>query len=617
MNIKVLAIAPYVGLRDLLLEMVQEETTIRMDVEVADLEEALPLIQQAEERGYDIIISRGGTANLIRKHSSLPVVDIPVSGYDILRVLTLIRRTNSKVAIIGFPNICKAVAEVSSLLDFEIPIIQISDQTEVRGALRQAFGDKVQIVLGDAVTVRAAQEMGYHGILITSGKESVGDMFREVRRVYDVYRQGQEQTMFYRDILDQDTRAIIALDDRQRILFMNHTAGELLGSSGNTDAEALSGSSIQYSLPALYKLISGAEETDSSAKWSKQFLYLNEQQYKVSVSEGRKEGSFRYLVSLDSIENWRNERRFAAYIPPRLTTFNQMVGSSVMLNKTIAKAQKYALSDRNLWVSGDRGTGKSLFAQAIHSASKRHAQGFYMIPCEGMTEQETNLLLKGTAEELGLPETGFCGTIYLNNVDRLDRGAQDQWLQAIRRYPQIRFIASSSTSLTRLKGKADYNHELIAVLGELQLAVPPLKERIEDIDEIIRVMIANYNFQSGKQIVGFREAALDELLQYDWPGNLRELERAIHEMLVLTQGNHVEKKDAVTVIEQYKESMIADADNVSTTIDLRGTLEEIERRIITYVLQEEGMNQSKTCKRLGMNRTTFWRKMNKTFNNET
>src|SRR5947209_854897 len=125
MKIKVLAIAPYPGLKGLLESISQEDSRIQMDIEVADLQNAIPIVDGAKGQPYDVIISRGGTSSVIRNHVSTPVVDIPVSGYDILRVLTLVKDSNTKVAIIGFPNICRGAAAVSSLLDFEIPIYPI------------------------------------------------------------------------------------------------------------------------------------------------------------------------------------------------------------------------------------------------------------------------------------------------------------------------------------------------------------------------------------------------------------------------------------------------------------------------------------------------------------
>jgi propionate catabolism operon transcriptional regulator len=102
------------------------------------------------------------------------------------------------------------------------------------------------------------------------------------------------------------------------------------------------------------------------------------------------------------------------------------------------------------------------------------------------------------------------------------------------------------------------------------------------------------------------------LFRYEWPGNLLELENLIQEMLILTKGHYTEwneVKDVLDRLDRTPGSSLPEA--AYAQIDLSGTFEEIEERILRHVLQEEGMNQSKTCKRLGINRTTLWRKLNK------
>lgn len=212
MKIKVLAIAPYPGLKGLLESISHEDSRIEMDIEVADLQNAIPIVDRAKGQPYDVILSRGGTSSVIRKHVSTPVVDIPVSGYDILRVLTLVKDSNTKVAIIGFPNICRGADAVSSLLDFEIPIYSIEQANEVHAALQKAFDHGAKIVLGDAITVRTAEEMGYNGILITSGRESVLEALSEVKRIYDVILKAQENERFFEHILEHHRTGVLALE---------------------------------------------------------------------------------------------------------------------------------------------------------------------------------------------------------------------------------------------------------------------------------------------------------------------------------------------------------------------------------------------------------------------
>ncbi|WP_282936547.1 PrpR N-terminal domain-containing protein [Paenibacillus sp. RC67] len=613
-KIRILAIAPYPGLKDVLLEAAGQVESIQMDVEVADLQEAIPLVQHAEERGYNMIVSRGGTATVIREHVKIPVIDIPVSGYDILRVLTLVKNTNATVAIIGFPSICRGVAEVSSLLQIDIPSYEVQHEAEVAVALQQAFQSGVQIVLGDMVTIRTAQDMGYRGILITSGRESAEDMLGEVLRVYEVYRNGQEKVHFYRRLLDADKRGIIVLDELRRVEYVNQAACRMLRQS----EEGLQGQNVVLASPALANVI---KQTDESRYISdgEHYVHLFDEQYKVNVMlHETAAGHPGFLVYLESLTAWRSERRFEAYIPSRLVTFTQLAGTSPTLQKTVNRAKKFAGSTSNLWISGERGSGKFMFAQAIHSASRREQEGFYMIACDEVLDEEMNRLVHGSVGVSGLLEGGYSGTLYLNRADRLSPEAQESVLQLIRNNRNFRFIASSSIPMTKLAKRGDYNQELIYAIGELHLTVPPLREHVEDAEEMIRVMIAEYNSQSGKQIVGMRETVLERLTQYDWPGNIPEFESTIREMLLMTKGNYTEWEEVDQVWERLlQHSGSRSSQETYIQIDLSGTYEEIEERILRQVLQEEGMNQSKTCKRLGINRATLWRKMNKMFKNKT
>ncbi len=177
-------------------------------------------------------------------------------------------------------------------------------------------------------------------------------------------------------------------------------------------------------------LIKQADEQANAKR--RHYAQINDQQFIVSVVKHETGGQSGYLIWLDSMENQRNEQRYAAYIPPKLGTFAQVIGSSLPLQRAVAKARKFAQSDRNIWIFGERGTEKCLFAQAIHSVSKRRDQGFYMIVCEEVTEEQTDMLLIGDSQEPGLLQGGFAGTVYLENIDRMSKAVQIRWLQAVR-----------------------------------------------------------------------------------------------------------------------------------------------------------------------------------------
>jgi propionate catabolism operon transcriptional regulator len=605
--IRVLAIAPYPGLRDLLLDIAKEDPEVEIEVETADLGEAIPYVENAEQKGYDIIVSRGGTATLIRSLVSLPVVDIPVSGYDILRVLTLVRNTSSKVALIGFPNICHGVAEISSLLDYQISTYPIDHRSKVADTLSRAFQSDVQIVLGDTIAVRTAEQMGYRGILITSGRESVIDTMAEVHRIYDVYKRGQKQVEFYRDVVEADTQGIIVLDEFKRVKHANLAACRLLGQS----LGQLRGAGLVPAYPSLAQLLAQAEESPSSEVFQPEMPIQN-RLCGVHVSGFETEGKPHYLIRLDDSDNRGHLRHDEAFLTPRPVTFGQLVGTCPVFLKAVKTAQKYAKSSRNIWISGERGTEKSRFAQAIHSASHRSEEPFYTVTCGEIDLAQTEMLIAGKDHAPGLAHGGFVGTVFLKDADMLSREANEMWLTAIRGSRQTRFIASSSTPLTRLNGRADSFRELVAALNELHVTIPPLRDRKGDIDEIVRVLIAEYNSESGKQIVGLREPVLKRLLEYEWLGNVPELKHVVRELLGQTKGMYVEPGETSNVLNRLNPGEgFALVKQTHAQLDLSGTLQEIEGRILMHILQEEGMNQTKACKRLGINRSTLWRKINK------
>ncbi|API92952.1 MULTISPECIES: PrpR N-terminal domain-containing protein [unclassified Virgibacillus] len=160
---------------------------IDVHIEVANLEEGVKLAQTAEEDGYELIISRGGTATMIQEKVSLPVVPIDITGYDMLRVFTLIKEMNNKVALLGFANISRGAATLCDILEFNVKMITIQSRDEVKRHLLELKQAGYSVVIGDVVTVQEAKQIGLRGVLITSGKEALMDAFEEAKRLYELF----------------------------------------------------------------------------------------------------------------------------------------------------------------------------------------------------------------------------------------------------------------------------------------------------------------------------------------------------------------------------------------------------------------------------------------------
>ncbi|WP_036586402.1 helix-turn-helix domain-containing protein, partial [Paenibacillus darwinianus] len=148
-------------------------------------------------------------------------------------------------------------------------------------------------------------------------------------------------------------------------------------------------------------------------------------------------------------------------------------------------------------------------------------------------------------------------------------------------------------------------HPDVMAITDHILRIPSLRERKEDLHEYIRLLIGIYNSRFGKQVVGVRDEVFHYLLHYEWRENMAELKRIVKELVRTAQGYYIEENQ-LHLLPEHNEIVA----NKEPLINLHGTLNEIEKEIIGYVLKEENMNQTKAAERLGINRSTLWRKLN-------
>ena len=198
--IRILGIAPYQGIASLMDTVCADRENVEIDTFVGDMAAGLQIAQQRladPGADYDVILSRGGTAELIRQNTDLPVIDIPLSVYDILRTIKLAENYEFSYAIIGFPAITRNAAFVCDVLRYTVEIHTIHDLAEARGVLARLRDKDCRLLLCDVVTTSLAQEYGIPTILFTSGLESVGEALDEAVQQALHQRQIRTQEDFF------------------------------------------------------------------------------------------------------------------------------------------------------------------------------------------------------------------------------------------------------------------------------------------------------------------------------------------------------------------------------------------------------------------------------------
>lgn len=172
-QVRILGIAPYEGMQTAMERAADNSPDIHLDVYTGDLEEGVAVVREHQAEDYDCIISRGGTAQMVQQVTDIPVVEIPVSVYDVLRTMRLAENYVDRYAIVGFPNITETAHTLCDLLKNPSNIITIHSAKEIGPVLSRLQTAGYRMVIGDMVTNTMARELGMNAFLITSGVESL------------------------------------------------------------------------------------------------------------------------------------------------------------------------------------------------------------------------------------------------------------------------------------------------------------------------------------------------------------------------------------------------------------------------------------------------------------
>lgn len=220
--IRILGIAPYEGIASLMQQAAESRSDLQIDIHVGNLTAGAEIaVTQTAHQAYDVILSRGGTAESIRQATDLKVVDIPLSVYDILRSIKLAENHNCKYAVIGFPAITRNATFLCEVLRYNVDIYTIHDQAEARTILQGLESSGCQMVLCDVVTNSLAQEYGIPALLITSGLESVEDALNTAVQEGLAHRKALELAQFFQDVIRAMPYDTLVSDEAGQDLFLS------------------------------------------------------------------------------------------------------------------------------------------------------------------------------------------------------------------------------------------------------------------------------------------------------------------------------------------------------------------------------------------------------------
>lgn len=588
--IKALAIVPYEGLYEMMKEVTQDVHDIEFQIELGNLHEGVAIAKEAEKNGYHVIISRGGTASLIQEAVSIPVIDIQVSGYDVLRILTMVKGFSRKAAIVGFSNITQGAGTICKLLDFDIKTLTITKELEVKEMLTNLKGQDYEVVIGDVVTVQVARELGLTGVLITSGKEAIIDALEETRRTYRVFSQLQQDVSFYKTVLSCSEQAIGVLNKDEEVIYSNERF--------NQDFNWVKVKNSDTIRNLMQEIVITGQKISKT-------IHINDSFWKITACSNENHIVLFIENNLpnESTNQGEGMNVNAIEIHTPDSTFSPFSGKSEQIQNVLKKIEQYSKKDDAVWISGEKGNGKSVVAQSIYQNRRSQNEPFIVLNCEQLTAEQLKEMNEGFFLTLS------AGVIFLRNIHKLNPYVQKELYQVYinGNGKKLKWIVSSDDNMDDKVKSGSFHQELYNALAQLTIHIPPIRERREDIEDLVHLFITELHPKYGNGVIGIRQEAMEEIIKYDWPGNIDQLKQVIEQLFLQSHTYYIEKEEVKALLERI--DLKEKKDDLFVQIDITGTLEDIEKQVIRKVLEEEGLNQSKAAKRLGINRSTLWRKL--------
>lgn len=298
-----------------------------------------------------------------------------------------------------------------------------------------------------------------------------------------------------------------------------------------------------------------------------------------------------------------------------------IIGSSPKLTKVLNMVRKVAKTDANVLITGENGTGKELIAQEIHRLSKRSTEVMVNVDMGAITETlfESELFghIKGSFTDArenrpGKFETANNGTLFLDEIGNLSFHLQAKLLTAIQNREisrigsnqiipiDIRLICATNKNLENMVREGLFREDLLYRINTIQIEVPPLRERGNDILVLADFFLRKYSSKYNKPALKINQQAQDKLLNYSWPGNIRELQHTIEKAVIMSENNVLKPEDFF---------MRPTLSGINIAIEI--SLEEMEKRMINLALDKNSGNLSAAAEKLGITRQTLYNKIKK------
>lgn len=617
-------------IKDLLRDLAPSYAS-RARVEVLDsgFESAVATIRElGRSQPIDVLVAAGSNGAYLRQHLELPVVLVRVGGFDIMSALGRARGISSRIALVTHGAIPTEVERFNDLFGLGIEQHSYRTTDDARNCVLELRARGIEVVVAPGLVTDLAEAAGMSAVFLYS-EDAVREALDDAVEMARLSRMEAAKRERLNTILGQLRDGVVAVDMNERIETLNPAMARLL----ERPAIDLIGRKLTDVAPELSltrTLREPRAEIDELQKLGTRAVLTS----RLPITEqGAQTGAVLTAQDPESIQRVDRDLRARRHKPAANVRYrlSDLVGTSPSIVHARSLAAQYARSDATVLIFGESGTGKELLAQGIHAASKRSNQPFIAVNCGAFPESLLESELFGYEEgaftgarrggKLGLFEAAHTGTIFLDEIGEMPVSLQTRLLRVLQEREilrvgaieptrvDVRVIAATHRDLTERIGTGEFRRDLYYRLNILRLELPGLRDRRQDLPELAAHLSKKIASRTGVDITRDQrmEKLLDAARDYEWPGNVREFENLIERIAMLEQD-----ADAALADVQLRELVPEIFSKVSagpSSSSIASRREDSEAQLIRHVLDECEGSYAKASERLGISRTTLWRKL--------
>ena len=594
------------------------------------------IFAREHEADYDVIISQAGTANAIKNLVNKPVIAIPLTARDYLTAFQKAKTLGKKMVLLAhqgeeqeeFEAMYKAITHDSALSfsytcrdDFDSMLEKV-----------MTFGQDYALIGFGGCVEKYALSIGLPYVLVRSKEKHIREALLSARNITDLNTRDTLRSLRLAGILNYSREGIVTVDQESRITVMNEAAKLMLGIRGQeVMGRRLDSGQLPAELTRLYG--DGQPVVNKLIAWDDKKFMVSRVPIRIRSEQSETVITFQGLVYLQKVEARARAQLGAKGLYAKYS-FKDIIAVSQTMKEVIAKAQKFSRAQAAVLIEGETGTGKELMAQSIHNESPLRDGPFVAINCAALPENLLESELFGHEEgaftgakkggKPGLFELAHNGTIFLDEVGETSPSIQGRLLRALQEKEvmrvgggkvinvNVRIVAATNKNMYKMVHEGLFRNDLYFRLNLLTIKMPPLRRRREDIPRLIEHFLTIHPGPNGRAAGRVNDDVLRMMQEYHWPGNVRELENCVARALVLLEpGQDINEGLKDSLDEQIllyhelgREAAEPAQDRLSIPI---GHLKDMQRQIISQLLERHDGNKTRVADLLGMSRVTLWK----------